>query len=221
VLWGFHKGSWNPLLQLLPNQSPLTSRKRDLKTDVCGPIRRALRTHERQERSLLQRLVLLNFVLCGLAADAVARSPATIWKARALEAGDKVKSLHTRLEKVPDAEWNSPEANYTKCSAMLESAYSLHLTQERIVHKTGTNGETFYILLSGGDAGTFGIGYVYSKVGELVASRIDGLPTGWHLDFVVGAPNLVAVKEPEVCTFIFHLSDPFKATVLSTSGAEP
>jgi hypothetical protein len=79
-------------------------------------------------------------LIVGLLAVVLINTPAAsqsvpqLWKARAFEAGERLRALRSKLEQFRDR-WNSHEANYLKCESMLESAFALHLTHESIAHK--------------------------------------------------------------------------------------
>jgi hypothetical protein len=78
-----------------------------------------------------------------------------LWKARALEAGEKLQTLQKRLHALRER-WNSQEAIEAKCEAMLETAFAMHLTHESIAHKVLKSGwRAFKIVLNGGEQGLF------------------------------------------------------------------
>jgi hypothetical protein len=158
------------------------------------------------------RLVAVVASLGLLVIEAVAEpSVAMLWKARALEAGNKLKGLQGQLERIPSAQWTSKSAAFVKCQVMLESAYASHIALEDIVHKTDQDMEFFHLMLGAGkDNGLFDLVYVYLR-DQLVATRIDLLPKGWRLLYIGG--QSVQLLLPEGCIFHFHLREPFAAQV--------
>ena len=162
---------------------------------------------------MVVRILVSLFLLCGIPSLGIAQTSSTTWKARAFKAGEKLKLLESKLKGIPESQWDSKEAKFTKCEVMLESAYALHVTMEDVVHKVDNNVEAFHIVLSGGDAGAFDIAYLLSMPSqEPIATRIDRLPKGWQLFFL--APGFVQVNVPNACVFNFELNRPFTASVL-------
>jgi len=162
---------------------------------------------------MMLRVAGFLLVVFGLPSLGAAQSISTIWKARAIEAGKKLELLQAKLKKIPEGQWDSKEAKFARCEAMLESAYALHVAMEDVVHKVDGKVEVFHIVLSGGDEGAFDIAYLYSSPGtDLVATRIDKLTRGWQLFFLT--PGSVQVNVPNSCVFNFELNRPFTASVL-------
>lgn len=153
-----------------------------------------------------------------------------LWKARALEAADNLRGLQKKLDTLR-SRWDSEEANETKCEAMLESAYALHITQESTVHKVTPGGHhAFKIILSGGDKGMFDLTYLYDPgTWRLSSGKILALPRDWELFLPVGEMRelggaiLVITKEASVpfCSVAFSLDDPFLAHVIRSEKQSP
>jgi len=141
-----------------------------------------------------------------------------LWKARAFEAADKLKTLRSKIDRLRGS-WQSPQANELKCEIMLESAFVLHVTEEAIVHKVLDNGKHgFKIVLSGGDQGIFELMYIYDpQTWHLMAASVLSLPKGWHLGFLAGALVLSIQGEratSTTCSIGFSLDEPFWAHVM-------
>ena len=138
-----------------------------------------------------------------------------LWKARALEAADKLKTLESKIDRLRGS-WQSPEANALKCEVMLESAFILHLTEEAIVHKVLDGGHHgFKIILNGGDQGVFDLMYVYdSRTWQLTAASMFSLPKAWQLIFFAGT-------SPEVRGFILLIQGEQAAAPMCSMAFSP
>ena len=105
-------------------------------------------------RTLLSKALLGSFcltVLSTVSPSTAQVSAPQLWKARALEAAGKLRSLDAKLATLQDR-WDSDEANETKCEAILESAFALHIAQESLVHIISKSGEhAFRIILDHND----------------------------------------------------------------------
>lgn len=161
--------------------------------------------------------------LASLPATAQVSAP-QLWKARALEAAEKLETLRSKVLSLQDR-WHSQEANETKCEAMLESAFLLHLTHESSAHKVLENGKHgFKIILNGGDQGLFDLTYFYDpKTWSLTSARVLLLPQAWELVLPSGELRgmggimlIIQGKEAKrlTCTMGFSLTEPFWAHVV-------
>lgn len=150
-------------------------------------------------------------------------NPPQLWKSRALEATEKLQTLRRKLETLRDR-WNTGEANETKCEAMLETAFTMHLTHESIVHKVLKSGKhAFKIILNGGEQGLFDLSYIYDpKTWTLTSVEVLSLPRAWELIHPTGEARtvgaiLLVVKDtgdsPPRCAFGFSQESPFFAHV--------
>jgi hypothetical protein len=152
-----------------------------------------------------------------------------LWKARGLEAHDKIKTFETKIERLSKS-WESPEANALKCEGMLEFAFAMHLADEAMVHKVLKDGRhVFKIVLNGGDQGFFDLSYVYEpQTWRLVAVTVFSLPKDWNLMFPPagdkGGAMLLDLGDASMTTCLigFSLSQPFWARVVpASSPAKP
>jgi hypothetical protein len=151
-----------------------------------------------------------------------------LWKARALEAADKLKTLESKIDRLRES-WQSPEANALKCEGMLETAFILHLTEEAIVHKVQDKGmHGFKIILNGGDQGFFELMYVYDpQTWRLKATTVLSLPKAWQLVFTLaeGGGILLSIRGERatspMCNIGFSLTEPFWAYVLPAEPSSP
>jgi hypothetical protein len=138
------------------------------------------------------------------------------WKVRALEAEDRLTSLHVTLRSTPKNEWKSKETAKLECKVMLESAYGRHLTEESNVYKAVKSTEYFHLLLSSGRGAEFlDLVYAYNPRIGLIGARIDTLPEGWSLLFPSSRTVIVNLPGKESCRFSFDLRDPFNSKVVS------
>lgn len=168
------------------------------------------------------RISALLFFLVASAAGATP-SIRTLWKARALEAGDK-------LEHPVVGEPHSPQ----RLEHMLDFAYLMHAAMPESVHTSyANNGDAFHLILNA-DGQSFDIVYLYEANGELVGTRIDSLPKGWNVLVSQPLPALntliemrrarVGIKnlpKPQALLIgadggklVFDMVDPFNAFVL-------
>lgn len=166
-------------------------------------------------------MTILSVVMTATPVAAQENAP-LLWKARALEAGEKLEALGQKLETFRER-WKTEEANETKCEAMLEAAFVLHLTNESMVHKVLARGHVFKIILNGGEQGFFDLSYVYDPEGwRITAMSILSLPREWEAVYPVEARKLNAmlllVKDKgnaaPRCVFAFSQEAPFLAHVL-------
>jgi hypothetical protein len=175
---------------------------------------------------LSMSLIVGLLALVLLSTPAASQSVPQLWKARALEAGEKLQALRRKLEQFRDR-WNSQEANDLKCESLLESAFALHLTHESIAHKIlKSDRHAFKIVLNGGDQGLFDLTYMYDPPNwTLVSMEILALPRAWEvihpreLKSAGGVMLLVRDKadaDPR-CVFGFSQDDPFLAHVVRSS----
>jgi len=159
------------------------------------------------------KLMVVITLLSSIGTGASAQSISTLWKARGLDAGRELERIQEKLKSISEKDWNSESASRTKCEAMLESAFALHVIEEKVVRKSEGSNDFYHLILSGGESGAFDIAYVYEKQSrEPLASRIDRLPKDWHLLFLL--PGKVQVIVPKGCVFQFDLKDPFSPQVL-------
>jgi hypothetical protein len=173
--------------------------------------------------SLIAALLAIALITTPLAAQMAAPQ---LWKARALEAGEKLQALSRKLEALRDR-WNTREANELKCEIMLESAFALHLTHESIAHKILKSGRhAFKIVLNGGDQGLFDLTYIYDPATwSLVSMEVLSLPRAWEVIHPAEARSmggvLLLVKDKgdgdPRCVFGFSQDSPFFAHVSRSS----
>jgi hypothetical protein len=169
---------------------------------------------------------LLGLVLFAAPVNSQLNAP-QLWKAKALEAGEKLQTLQKRLHALRER-WNSQQANEAKCEAMLETAFAMHLTHESIAHKVLRSGwHAFKIILNGGEQGLFDLTYIYDPATwNLTPVEVLSLPHAWELIHPVGdarklGARLLVVKdssegEPR-CVFGFSQEAPFFAHVSRSS----
>jgi hypothetical protein len=178
---------------------------------------------ERANALTMTRIVVAAWVLFISVPVTAQVSAPQLWKARAFEAADKLKTLEAKIDRLRKS-WQSPEANALKCEGMLETAFILHLTEEAIVHKVLNNGKHgFKIVLSGGDQGVFELMYIYDpQTWHLIAASVLSLPKAWHLVFPASAlremGDLVLIIQGEQATsstwsMAFSLNESFWAHV--------
>lgn len=178
----------------------------------------------------MRALVLLMLLVAG-SADAAA-SMTTLWKARGLEALE-------RLETAPATKPNSPE----RYRDLLETAFMLHASGKTPVHSVGENGEAFHIFLKGGgDTGLFDLVYLFNFDGTPIGTRVASLPKGWAILFmrkeeaaltvvmanrrtergiVLDAPPIPLVVSTGHCMLVFDLNDPFNPFVMELAMDNP
>ncbi len=145
-----------------------------------------------------------------------AQSPSTLWKARALEAAEKIESLSKKIEKMKGESLNSPEGRKFRCESLMEVAYASHLNPllESIVHKIEGGIDFFKILLNAGeDSGFFDLTYVYEKDVHK-ATKVMSIPKQWEVIIPAGKKDIAFVLVPDFCTIAISFSNPFFYHVL-------
>jgi len=141
-----------------------------------------------------------------------------LWKARASEAGDHLKTLTMELDAIR-GNGTSARAEELKCEAMLEAAFVLHLTREPLVHQVLRSGlHVFKIVLDGGKRGVFDLSYFYdADESRLISIQVLSVPESWEVTRPIDqAPHpgaiLVAVNDrPDGgprCVLGFSLKEP-------------
>ncbi|GEM_PF-7021157 len=157
---------------------------------------------------------LLLAILFFISNTAFSQPISTLWKARALEAGEKLKKLETELKKIPTKEQEKKTPKYRKlmCEIMLEASYAMHIAAPEVVHKTDENYEFYHIVLNAGED-VFDLVYVYTKDGKHMATRIDRLPKKWQLIMAPFFPERLSLIITDGCVIVFNLKDPFLNTV--------
>lgn len=178
----------------------------------------------------MRSLVLLLLLVAGSADAAV--SMTTLWKARGLEALE-------RLETAPATKPNSPE----RYRDLLEGAFMLHASGKTPVHSADARGEAFHIFLNGGgDTGLFDLVYLFNFDGTPIGTRVASLPKGWSILFmreqeaalaammehrrtergiVRDAPPIPLVVSTGHCMLVFDLNDPFNPFVMELAMDSP
>ncbi|MDA8339002.1 MAG: hypothetical protein M0Z70_06860 [Nitrospiraceae bacterium] len=153
-------------------------------------------------------------ILLFISSPAFSQPISTLWKARALEAGEKLKKLEIELKKIPAKEQEKKTPRYRKlmCGIMLEAAYAMHIAAPEVVYKTDEKHEFYHIVLSAGED-VFDLVYVYTEDGKHVATRIDRLPKKWQLIMAPFFPEGLSLLIPDGCVIVFNLKDPFLSTV--------
>lgn len=172
--------------------------------------------------STLKRLCLGVILVCCILAipyNAISEpSIASLWKARAVDAGSRLESLSAKLELMSgkaQLKDRSPQEKQVMAEVALESAYASHIALEKVVHKVDDKNEYFHLMLSAGDAGLLDFAYVYPKsTNRLLLTSIDSIPKEWSLIFMPPSYQKVQVFSPDGIAFQFDLSDPFAATVI-------
>ncbi len=141
-----------------------------------------------------------------------------LWKARAFQAEDHLKTLTPELDAIR-GEKASPRAEELKCEAMLEGAFALHRTREHRVHQVLKSGlHVFKIVLDGGKGGVFDLSYFYdADESRLISIQVLSVPHSWGVTRPIDdAPHpgaiLVAVNDrPDGgprCVLGFSLKEP-------------
>lgn len=139
------------------------------------------------------------------------------WKARALQAVEKIDSLSKAMEKKQD-----PELLY---SAMIEMAYANFLSPDlkSVVHKktSVTNAYHLFFRLPESDSthDFLDIVYLYDvKTEEFLGVRVDRLPSYWSINpSFPQRENLIAFSHhtsPTAPSLIFSKTNPFDYLVL-------
>ena len=141
-----------------------------------------------------------------------------VWKARAFQAGDHLKTLARELDAIR-GDGASDRAEGLKCEAMLERALALHLTREGRVHQVLKSGlHVFKIVLDGGKRGVFDLSYFYdADESQLISMQVLSVPQSWGVTRpIADAPHpgaiLVSVNDrPDGrprCVLGFSLKEP-------------
>jgi len=152
-----------------------------------------------------------------------APSIASLWKARALDALDRLQVLQKErdaYEKRGTAV-NSPEFRRLTFQAMIELAYAAHLDLKvaPFVHDTkGKDRANFHLLLKPA-GGTMGLDLIYTYVdGKLFGAGILQLPENWKVVFPKGKNQILITDEKaEPLWFLFDLDDPLAARVYEST----
>jgi hypothetical protein len=152
-------------------------------------------------------------VFAALVAPSSARAKVSIasqWKARAFDAIERLKNYGKQMK---NGGVSAAEEHQLSVWMVVEYAYAAHLDPDlgKSVHKSEPDGgESFHLLLNGGDAGLFDLLYTYDKKGELKGTRVDMLPKGWSVGVLPGS-QLLIVFNSNRDAFFFDTTDPFAA----------
>lgn len=156
------------------------------------------------------RLIILLFLVAAGTAKAEP-SMRTLWKARGLDAFEKVEGQ-------ADSNPNTPQS----LEVMLEFAYAMHAAKPELVHKPWTGGgDAFHLLLNAGSGAFFDIVYLYEADGTLTTVRIDSLPKGWNLTINHGkmqSTTVALVERHRARLGVKDLSEPQPLLVKTDSG---
>jgi hypothetical protein len=153
----------------------------------------------------MKRRVMLLAVSITLlwAHGAHAQSVATLWKARGLEASERIG--RSRNESQPQ--------DVQLLRELLEQAYALHVhpSATSVVHKAEAGGEVFHIILKSEDGDFFDLAYTYDKGGAPAGCRVDRIPRGWRLMFVNALKEGLLLDIPERGPIVFLFAKPLEA----------
>src|SRR5947208_4225627 len=119
-----------------------------------------------------------------------------LWKARAFQAEDHLKTLTPELDAIR-GEGASPRAEELKCEAMLEGAFALHRTREHRVHQVLKSGlHVFKIVLDGGKGGVFDLSYFCdADESRLISIQVLSVPQAWGVTRAIDdAPHPGAIR---------------------------
>ncbi len=160
-------------------------------------------------------------VLAVLSAAPVwAQAPSTLWKARGLEAAEKLEAITPRMSSK-----DKSDAKRATWEGLLEAAYALHVARPEVVRKVTGKNEAFHLILSAGEAGLLDVVYLYSpKTGENHGLRVDRLPTGWQVLLIKDALSngMIGITPDEGAggvLLLFSIDRPLEASVVITPGS--
>lgn len=157
---------------------------------------------------------LLVFAVWG--SIAAAQAPSTLWKARALDAKDRIAAMPDKATGATAA-----EARRLYWKLMIESAFESHLRAPSVAHQRTASGEAFHLLIPTKDkTHLFDIVYLYDPKGEPLGLRLDRLPPGWHVMLTPSSAESAAVVvdpgEPQIL-LMFTLAEPLEPRILITA----
>jgi len=158
-------------------------------------------------------ILIMLFILIPFfpSSQAIAQDTDLLWKARALQAIEKLDDLTSDLKQN-----FSLENNYR---VMIEFAYAFILSNPEIAVKATSDIVAYHLILNFGEDGHLDVAYIYNLAGELTACRIDRLPknlgalllTGQDYSDFVAIRHLFDTEQPSL---YFSKSDPFAAMVM-------
>jgi hypothetical protein len=138
-----------------------------------------------------------------------------LWKARALQAVDKIKALVTDM--------NDPSRQVTiktRYEAMLEFAYAQVIANSDLVVKRSPKGTSYHLVLNYGDDGLLDVLYSYdNETGECFSFSIDRLPKHRRIGLSASTPDIVLLMNPDdpyEPGLAFHKSSPFLTCVVDS-----
>jgi hypothetical protein len=142
-------------------------------------------------------------------------SAATLWKARGLEAIEKLE----RMKKESKVITSGKRRTAFETQFALEVAYSMHAdpVATKVVHKVESEGkEAFHVFLGSKTGHAFDLVYLYEH-GKLLGARIDSLPEDWRVVFIADSSDnssFVVAAEGDGGGILFWVTNPLNAAVL-------
>ncbi|MBL7107046.1 MAG: hypothetical protein ISS77_05520 [Phycisphaerae bacterium] len=136
-----------------------------------------------------------------------------LWKARALQAVEKMEVLTKKMEK--------EDSQTLRYEIMLEFAYANILTMPDTLIKKDSLVTSYHIFLNYGDDGLFNLLYNYSdETNNLVSVSIDHLPKNRRIVMYHDTPNAFFLINPSDMNepmIAFSKTKPFEAFVVGES----
>lgn len=159
----------------------------------------------------MKKIIIALFILCCFS-TAFAQDVDLLWKARALQASEKMEKFLKQSKKV--------DSKKARIEMMVESAYAMIIAMPDIAVKKTPAIVVYHLILNYGDDGMLDVAYLYdAKTYKYQGVRIDRLPKHRCIVFLQGnqlgdfltISNYDDNSEPMI---IFSKSDPFNTLVL-------
>lgn len=165
------------------------------------------------------------FVLWFFSIAAAAQSQATLWKARGLEAQERIGEL-TKQAKGAHANGDTQAAKKALWEALIEEAFARHAAVASVAHKKTNAGDAFHLLVEApsGDKAFLDVVYLYEPNGQPSGVRVDRLPPHWHVLFTsTGMQAGVLVIDPgaDGVMLMFSVTEPFEPLVVVNDSPKP
>lgn len=159
----------------------------------------------------MKKIIIALFILCCFS-TAFAQDVDLLWKARALQASEKMENFLKQSKKV--------DSKKARIEMMVESAYAMIIAMPDITVKKTPAIVVYHLILNYGEDGILDVAYLYDvKTYEYYGMRVDRLPKNRGIVFLKGKQlgdfltisNYEDTKEPMI---MFSKSDPFNTLVL-------
>lgn len=144
------------------------------------------------------------------------------WKARALQAMEKIEQVSATLKANPEAGLSLK----AKLETMVEFAYAQIIANRDFVVKRGPSGVSYHLVFNYGERGMLDVFYTYvAGKDQCVAVTIARLPKGYGVAIPSNEQGLNAMfftnmDDPNEPSIVFHRDNPFLCGVVGSTATE-